>query len=212
MENAAKSMAKPEVAEFGRRERRKLELRERVEDAAYRLFHEQGVDATTIEQVCVAADVARRTFYSYYSNKRELLAHMGVKRIYARSEPMIAELMQRYATTAERIEGMIDYTEANFAQFDEVDRQIIMLAPSVLTPDSEMHESIGVSATGGFVALIEAGREAGEVSTPVSSEMIATVIMGTLNVLTTQWASDPDFPIIERLEEARAVFRKLLLK
>lgn len=200
----------PVEPEPGRRERRKLEIRARIEEAAYRLFHESGVEATSIEQICVAADVARRTFYSHYSNKRELLAHMGVKRIYTRSEPMMRELMQRFSSTRERIEGMIDYVEANFAQFDDVDRQIILLAPSLLTPDSEMHETVELGAMAGFIELIDAGRAKGDVTTTVSSETIATVMIGTMNVLTTQWATDPDFPIIDRLEETRIVFHSLL--
>lgn len=194
----------------GRRSRRKLETRTRIEEAAYTLFHAKGVEETSIEQVCDEADVARRTFYSYYSNKRELLAQMGVKRIYARTEPMMEELISRYETTSARISGMIDYAKQNFEHFDEVDRQIILLAPSMLTPDNEMHEKIENSAMGSFIALLEHGRKNGEVTTTMSTDMIATVIMGTLNLLTTQWATDKDFPIGHRLDEARQIFINLI--
>ena len=46
----------------GRREKRKQEIRNRIEDAAYDLFRKRGIEETSIEQICVAADVARRTF------------------------------------------------------------------------------------------------------------------------------------------------------
>ncbi|MBT8139524.1 MAG: TetR/AcrR family transcriptional regulator [Gammaproteobacteria bacterium] len=210
MENLEKSTTNGAEAEPGRRERRKLETRARIEEAAYQLFHDQGVDATSIEQVCNAADVARRTFYSYYSNKQELLAQMGIKRIYDQTEPMMAALITQHRTTAERISGMIDYVEQSFTQFDDVDRQIILMAPTMLAPGTDMHEEIGRSAMGSFIHLLEAGRANGEVNTPVSSEIIATMIVGTLNLLTTQWATDPNFPVIARLEEARSVFNRLL--
>ena len=58
---------------LGRREKRKQEIRTRIEDAAYRLFKDQGVDETSIEQICVEADVARRTFYGHFANKHALL-------------------------------------------------------------------------------------------------------------------------------------------
>ena len=194
----------------GRRERRKLETRARLEEAAYTLFHEQGVEETSIEQVCEAADVARRTFYSYYANKRELLAQMGIKRIYARTEPMMSVLLEEFDTTPERVSGMIDYALENFKQFDEVDRQIILLAPSLLTPDNEMHEKIENSALVYFAELIDAGRKIGDVTTTLSTEMIVTVMIGTLNVITTQWATDSNYPVAERLDEARSLFIGLL--
>jgi AcrR family transcriptional regulator len=49
-------------APIGRREKRKQEIRTRIEDAAYALFQRQGIEETSIEQICVEADVARRTF------------------------------------------------------------------------------------------------------------------------------------------------------
>ena len=57
----------------GRREKRKQEIRTRIEDAAYRLFRTQGIEDTSIEQICVEADVARRTFYGHFTNKHALL-------------------------------------------------------------------------------------------------------------------------------------------
>ena len=53
---------------IGRRKKRKQEIRSRIEEAAYRLFREQGIEDTSIEQICVEADVARRTFYGHFPN------------------------------------------------------------------------------------------------------------------------------------------------
>ena len=43
-----------------RRERKKLETRKALEQAALRLFGEKGYDQTTVEDIAEAADVARR--------------------------------------------------------------------------------------------------------------------------------------------------------
>ena len=56
-------------APLGRREKRKQEIRQRIEDAAYQLFQQQGIEDTSIEEICVEADVARRTFYGHFTNK-----------------------------------------------------------------------------------------------------------------------------------------------
>ena len=83
----------------GRREQRKLEIRARIEDAAYKLFREQGIEDTSIEQICVEADVARRTFYGHYTNKHALLGGLGLSRLYNQSEPMLALLIANHHTT-----------------------------------------------------------------------------------------------------------------
>ncbi|WP_187276480.1 TetR/AcrR family transcriptional regulator [Parahaliea maris] len=198
------------TAPLDRREKRKLETRARIEDAAYALFQRQGIEDTSIEMICREADVARRTFYSHFPNKHALLGGLGVSRLYSQAEPMLRHLMEQFESTRERLEAMIDYIEASFSKYQEIDRQLILTAPAVFANDPDQQRQINRSAKDSFASLIAAGQAAGDASRAYSPEILAAMIVGTLNTLTVSWAIDPDYPIFAKLEEARGMFEALI--
>ncbi|NNU46860.1 TetR family transcriptional regulator [Rhizobium sp. WYCCWR 11279] len=57
----------------GRRERKRRQTRERIEQAAMTLFLQRGFDATTIEDITEAADVSKRSFFDYFPSKEEVV-------------------------------------------------------------------------------------------------------------------------------------------
>jgi len=199
-------------APAGRREKRKQELRTRIEDAAYQLFELNGIEETSIEQICVEADVARRTFYGHFPNKHALIGGMGISRLYSQSGPMLRQMMMNHSSTRARLESMIDYIESNFATYKDVDRQLFLMAPVAFAQDNEQQRVIGMSAIEGFERLITAGIEIEDVRTEFSPEILASMVVGTLNTLTTSWSLDSSYPVFSRLEEARLMFEKLICK
>jgi TetR/AcrR family transcriptional regulator, cholesterol catabolism regulator len=62
---------------LGRRERKKLDMLQRIRAAAADLFREKGYDATTVEEIAERADVAKGTFFNYYPRKDALLEELG---------------------------------------------------------------------------------------------------------------------------------------
>ncbi len=57
----------------GLRERKKQRTREAIVEAAFELFAEQGFEGTTIAEIAEAAEIAPRTFFSYFPSKDDVV-------------------------------------------------------------------------------------------------------------------------------------------
>ncbi len=68
-ETAAASWALETTASTGARAHRRQETRDALAAAALALFSARGFDATSVEEIAVAAGVSRRTFFRYFASK-----------------------------------------------------------------------------------------------------------------------------------------------
>lgn len=81
-------------AEVGRRERKKLILREALISAAYELFAVKGFDETRVEDITEKVDVSTRTFFRYFSSKEDVVLDYQE----AEHQDFMAALKRRPAT------------------------------------------------------------------------------------------------------------------
>lgn len=81
-----------EPARPGLRERKKLRTRQAIASAALRLFAERGYEETTIADIAAAADVAPRTFFSYFPSKEDV--------VFAEIDDRLAEVAERLRRTS----------------------------------------------------------------------------------------------------------------
>lgn len=120
------------MASLGLRERKKQQTRAAIEQAALKLFAEQGFAATTIPQVAEAADVSPRTVSSYFPAKEDL--------VFVHSVEVMDELRDHVAgrpaeaSTAEALRSWIelDHPRMRDKQADgAIRRQIIEADPGL---------------------------------------------------------------------------------
>lgn len=75
------------VAGGGLRERKKQRTRQTLRREAYRLFAEQGYEATTVDQIAEAAEVSASTFFRYFPTKEAVVLDDEY-------DPMLAEALR----------------------------------------------------------------------------------------------------------------------
>ena len=67
------SKPKSDIVAPGLRARKRQQTRERLTRAAMALFLERGFEATTLDDIAVAADVSRRSFFHYFASKEDVV-------------------------------------------------------------------------------------------------------------------------------------------
>ncbi|MDF9815312.1 AcrR family transcriptional regulator [Streptomyces sp. SPB162] len=58
---------------IGLRERKKIQTRQAIRRAAYRLFEEQGYDATPVDRIAEVAEVSPSTVFRYFPTKEDIV-------------------------------------------------------------------------------------------------------------------------------------------
>jgi AcrR family transcriptional regulator len=97
-------------APLGLRERKKLKTRRAIRSAAFRLFAEQGYEATTVDQIAAQAEVSPSTFFRYFPTKEDLVISDDYDplmetsfRARPKDEPLIESLRQAMTEPLRRI-------------------------------------------------------------------------------------------------------------
>jgi AcrR family transcriptional regulator len=94
--------ADPAAPEVSRRERKKQQTRQALRREALRLFGERGFDATTVQDITEAADVAPRTFFLHFATKEDVLLGDARDDVAAFAELLRARPADQDAFTAVR--------------------------------------------------------------------------------------------------------------
>lgn len=183
----------PDAADLGRRERRKLELRNRILEVSSSLFAEQGVEATKIQDICVRADIAEKTFFNYFPSRRHLMreiAQAGVGQLLSDIEG----IRKRRTTSAERLRLFFEQVADNAELAGPMQRELLTEMIHVAHEAGTEHEQ-AQQLHEAFGALIAEGVAAGDLTRRHAPETLTDMLMGAFYVLMFNWANLDDYPI-----------------
>jgi AcrR family transcriptional regulator len=173
--------------EVGLRERKKQQTRNAIHEAALRLIDEQGLEATTIEQICQDADVSTRTFFNYFPTKAAAALELAGTTI----DP---EVVARFrAATGGLVEAMCDAvgSTAELGPSHVRMKQLMMRRPELLTILSQMM----IEVRGQYIALASE-----RAASPEQAELAVSLVMSAFGRVMHD-DSGSDAPLATRLRE-----------
>lgn len=207
--SAIKSAAEPGLS---RREQRKLEVRGRINEAALALFADKGVESTTVEEICESAEVARKTFYNYYSSKQDLIRELSDSMLYDETSNVIEMALEKFDSTGERVAYIFGVIVDNLQRYAELERCLVHQALLDLSSEnSQIGKRLG-ELNAAFGELVNDGVRLGDVSDQYNVAFIGEMIVGLINAVIINWVHDPSYPVIERIEEVKRLTLSSFLK
>lgn len=167
----------------GRRERKKAETRARIFRAALRLIRKRGFERVTVDEICEAADVAKRTFFLHFPAKDALIWEYG-----AQIRALVRETLEGEHGSAEsRLRLAVRVMAARAKENAELVR---LAAHETFAGGDAAGE---VLAEGRTLALelaeiVRDGQKSGELRANVDPRVVSGAIVSTYLSLVAEWA------------------------
>ena len=184
----------------GRRERKKRELRARIQHSAAALFLQLGFDATTVEQIAEAADVAQATFFNHFPSKKAVLAEM-TREVHRVIRVLVEEQRKEALTTQEKLSRMAEDAARLVEGAHHLARDILLS----LMRDTGSHDTaapILADVREVFAEFIRDGQIAGDVRRDEDARFLSEMLIGAFHATVTNWLNEPSYPLAERLQRA----------
>lgn len=188
---------------MNRLERRKREVRDKILAAAYDLFLQQGVTATTIEEICERADVANRTFFNHFATRQDMIRALAQRRLVNLRDAVFDRADEAIPA---RLVGVFDDIAATLTKSGDTYREMVgeMLATSGygVQRGFKLHDM--------FVELVKEGFTRGEVSVRHDAETLADIIVGALCGGIVNWTVDRTYSLETNLHNLGVALAELL--
>jgi AcrR family transcriptional regulator len=179
----------------GRRERRRLEVRERLFAAAVSLFVEQGFTTTTMDDIAERADVARATVFYHFPQKISFLEEWGSHR-----RAQVAEILRRNQSADQRVADQLRCYLGEMAKINlNARRESVVLMDAAARHGALFREPmLDVE----LARLIEQGRQTGEIRPDANAAQAGGILAIGYFSTVLRWiaAEPPPFPLPDELD------------
>jgi TetR/AcrR family fatty acid metabolism transcriptional regulator len=161
--------------------------RERILDAAVRVFARKGFHATRVSEVAKAAGVADGTIYLYFESKEHLLVSLFEHRVERLLDYLETEL-PRAPSASQRLQRIIEL-QLGLLEGERDLAEVVTVIFRQSTRLMKEHAAPKFNAYLDAIArVIAEGQASGELRDDISPHVAARAVFGALDAITMTWA------------------------
>ena len=180
------------------RERKKARTRAAIQHEALKLFRRQGYPATTIEQICEAAEVSESTFFRYFPTKEAVVLTDDY-------DPLIADAFRAQPARLGTVQALRRAIRSVFEPLGAQElaemRERALL--SIQVPEIWGALLVNLTDTSQLIADQVAER-LGRNAADAHIQTFAGAVMGVMMAQLRTWAEHPDVDIAASVDTALA--------
>jgi len=187
---------------LGLRERKKLDTRKALSDAALYLMFERGLENVIREDIAARAGVSVRTFNNYFSSKYEALAYRQIERVRRGAELLLTRPSSEPFWTA-LTEAMIEPLTDDGVNHNNLPTAAQLAETRKLAAAPEMYASVATTVGTVLEAAVaeRTGTAVGELYPKLVAAAVNAAYVTAIDIYTH---ADPPEPIVPLLRRALA--------
>ena len=194
------------ISNINRRERKKLETRQKITKIAMYLFKKQGFDSTTMEQIAEEVDISKATLYNYFPVKETIISDYWQNNVRDLKYHLL-KMIQLMPNTSSRIEKTFSKAATELFKSKQDIYKVYLNHwlrnfnnPSISARMESGFEDI-------FTMIIKLGQQSGDIRKDLPLELLIKHLEFMFLTACINWLSDPKlFPLEKTLNQTVLLF------
>jgi len=187
------------VEKEGLRERKKKQTRQRICGVASRLFSDKGYASTTVDEIALAAEISKPTFFNYFPSKAAVL-HALLEAIDEQFVNYISDELKQEATTEHRLTHLMTRSANYINRQPELTRMILVEGLGGIS-NADQSRSRFTQLHQAMEMIMAAGIKQGDVRSDQATELLVHTIVGAYLYALLNWLSHQDYDLKKQLQD-----------
>ncbi len=182
-------------------EKRKIEFREKIADAAYELIVRDGVANTSVASIVKHADIAHQTFFNHFPTKNHLL-HYIADRIAEMANVIYAETEAQQMTPPKKFEYCFSKISLKMTKLDVNTKELVVhlfIGVPEGTNDIKIAQTKRLNQV--IYDILQAAKKQNGLAPGFSLDTLVEIVRGIFVATIINWASQDDYPLVEQMDK-----------
>ena len=165
------------------------------------LFAEQGFAETTIDDICEAADVARRTLYAYFPTKHDIIRSLCRSLVIDETINTIEMAVERHSDIRSRLQFLFSRIDTNMTTAAPLQKTLVQQLVSDQSESNENNVLLIGDLKEAFSSLFSSASDSTGLNKTMNPSLSAEILISIISALSVNWINDDSYPLTENLAE-----------